>query len=204
MNWNLVDFTNAQENQLCNLTVMFCDLVGSTALSEQLSPCTYWKLLRTYQKLCTYAIQDYSGYIAQYLGDGLLVYFGYPSASKDAAKRAVQAGLDILVGMEQLNLILKKEIDIQNNLAVRMGIATGEVAIGQVQTGNKSECLAIGVIPNIAARLQNLATSNSIVFCPATYEIVGECFDCQSLGKKNLKGISQPVDVYQVANYNFS
>ncbi len=180
----------------CQLTVMFCDLVGSTALSEQLALCAYWNILQQYQERCSFIIQNCEGYISQPLGDGLLIYFGFPTLQQDDATRAIQAGLDVLLAIEQLNVFFKEwEI----NLAVRVGIATGEVLMAQVRSGDKSEWLAIGVIPNIAARLQSLAPSNSVVFCPTTHQLVRECFDCQFLGAKSLKGISQPMEVYQVS-----
>ncbi len=180
------------------LTVMFCDLVGSTALSEQLAPCEYLTVIRSYQELCTLVIRNFQGYIAQPLGDGLLVYFGYPHVQPDDATRCVKAGLGVLIAMQQLNLILREKLQLQ--LAARVGIATGEVLMGQVGVGNKSEWLAIGLIPNIAARLQSLATSNSVVLCPTTHKLVSECVEnCQSLGQRSLKGISQPMEVYQVS-----
>ncbi|HEY9613483.1 AAA-like domain-containing protein [Allocoleopsis sp.] len=178
------------------LTVMFCDLVGSTMLSEQLPPYTYCELLQAYHETCEKVILGFEGYIAQYLGDGILSYFCYPTSHEDDAYRAVKAGLEILAAIAQLNLRLKAERGI--SLAVRIGIHTGLVIVAEVGGSNKYERLAIGVTPNIAARLQGQAALNSVILSEATYRQVQEFFDCQSLGAKTLKGIAQPIDVYQV------
>ncbi len=182
---------------------MFCDLVGSTALSEQLTPCSYLKVLKAYQELCTLIIQDNEGYVAQPLGDGLLVYFGYPFIQPDDATRAVKSALEIVIAIQQLEQELSLE------LAARVGIATGRVLMGKMGPEYNSEWLAIGVIPNIAARLQSLAASNSVVCCPKTYQLVSQDIDCQflvqknlncqSLGERSLKGISKKMEVYQVS-----
>ncbi len=190
---NKMQKSSLSEAYTCQLTIMFCDLVGSTALSEQLTPCSYLKVLKAYQELCTLIIQDHEGYVAQPLGDGLLVYFGYPLIQQDDATRAVKSALEILIAIQQLEQELSLE------LAARVGIATGRVLMGKMGPKYNSEWLAIGVIPNIAARLQSLATSNSVVFCPTTHQLVSECFDCQSLGQRSLKGISKTMEVYQVS-----
>ena len=194
--------TNTSEAYCSQLTVMFCDLVGSTALSERLAPCTYFKVLKAYQKLCTLIVQDHQGYIAQPLGDGLLIYFGYPFVKQDDATRAVKSGVEILIAMQELEKEINLTLKLNLKLAVRVGIATGNVVMGQVGTGNKSEWLAIGVIPNIAARLQSLAASNSVVFGGTTYQLVSEYFDCLSLGKKSIKGISKMMEVYQLSQHD--
>ena len=125
------------------LTVMFCDLVDSTKLSSQLDPEEYREVVRGYQQVCTDVIQRYDGHIAQLLGDGLLVYFGYPQAHEDDAQRAVRTGLGMLDPMEALQTRLKREQDIQ--LAVRIGIHTGLVVVGAMGGGERHEQLALGI-----------------------------------------------------------
>src|SRR5712692_1038303 len=120
------------------LTVMFCDLVGSTALSAQLDPEELREVVRLYQETCTAVIQSYAGHIAQHLGDGLLVYFGYPAAHEDDAQRAIRVGLDILTALQDLNQRLRHPIQ------VRIGIHTGLVVVGEIGSGAKREILALG------------------------------------------------------------
>src|SRR5262249_30388852 len=134
------------------LTVMFCDLVDSTKLSSQLDPEDWRDVVRAYQQVCTGVIQRYDGHIAQLLGDGLLVYFGYPHAHEDDAQRAVRTGLGILSAMEDLHSRLRQAQGIQ--LAVRLGIHTGLVVVGQMGSSGRQEHLALGETPNVAARIQ--------------------------------------------------
>src|SRR5215467_8956333 len=146
---------------------MFCDLVDSTKLSSQLDPEEYREVVRAYQTACTEVIRRYDGHIAQFLGDGLLVYFGYPQAHEDDAQRAARTGLGILAAMEDLNQELKQDKGI--TLAVRLGIHTGLVVVGAMGGGSRQEQLALGETPNIAARIQGLATPNTIAVSEATY-----------------------------------
>src|SRR6266700_76196 len=148
------------------LTVMFCDLVDSTKLSSQLDPEEYRDVVRAYQQVCTEVIQRYDGHIAQLLGDGLLVYFGYPQAHEDDALRAVHTGLGIIKAVEALNTSLKPAKGIR--LAVRLGIHTGLVVVGEMGGAGRQGQLALGAVPNIAARLQGLAESNTVVISEAT------------------------------------
>ena len=178
------------------LTVMFCDLVGSTALSEQLDPEELREVVGAYQETGAAVITRFEGYIAQYLGDGILVYFGYPTAHEDDPQRAVRAGLAMVAAIEQLNMSLMRDRGI--SLAVRIGIHTGLVVVGEVGGGNKHEQLALGEAPNIAARLEGLAAPNTAVLSGATHRLVRGFFDCQSLGRHVLKGISEPMAVYRV------
>jgi class 3 adenylate cyclase len=178
------------------LTVMFCDLVGSTALSGQLDPEDLRAVVRAYQATCATVIARYEGHIAQYLGDGLLVYFGYPLAHEDDAQRAVRAGLGMIEALGQLNTRLQEERGVQ--LAVRLGIHTGLVVVGEVGGGTRQEQLALGEPPNLAARLQGLAAPNTVVISAATWQLLGGFFACQSLGTPSLKGVAQPLEVYQV------
>jgi class 3 adenylate cyclase len=140
------------------LAVMFCDLVDSTRLSSQLDPEDYRDMVRAYQNVCTEVIQRYEGHTAQLLGDGLLIYFGYPQAHEDDALRAVRTALGILDEMEDLHTRLKREQDVQ--LAVRVGIHTGLVVVGAMGGGGRQEHLALGETPNLAARIQGLAAPN--------------------------------------------
>lgn len=132
------------------LTVMFCDLVGSTALSTQLDPEELREVVRAYQETCTQVIRRYEGHIAQHLGDGLLVYCGYPAAHEDDAPRAVRTALGIVAAMPQLSF---PTIQLPYPLQVRIGIHTGLVVIGEIGSSAKREVLALGETPNIAARL---------------------------------------------------
>ena len=143
------------------LTVMFCDLVDSTALSGQLDPEEYREVVRTYQTACTEIIRRYDGHIAQLLGDGLLVYFGYPVAHEDDPLRAVQTGLGIVEEIGALHNRLERDKGI--HLAVRLGIHTGLVVVGAMGSQGRQEQLALGQVPNIACRIQGLAAPNTIV-----------------------------------------
>jgi class 3 adenylate cyclase/tetratricopeptide (TPR) repeat protein len=203
------------------LTVLFCDLVGSTALSEQLDPEELRELVRAYQETCTGVIRRYDGHVAQHLGDGLLVYFGYPAAHEDDARRAVRAGLEIVAALQrQVPSLLAGEgqgegvkvntVDAphpnlppqggkgQQKLQVRIGIHTGLVVIGEIGSGEKHEILALGETPNIAARIQGLAEPDTVMMSAATYRLVEGLFDCDALGPQTLKGISSPLAVYRV------
>jgi class 3 adenylate cyclase len=153
------------------LTVLFCDLVGSTALAAQLDPEDLREVVRAYQEVCAKVIARFEGYIAQYLGDGLLVYFGYPLAHEDDAQRAVRAGLGMLEALEQLNTRLTQEWGVQ--LAVRLGVHTGLVVVGEVGGGARQEQLALGETPNLAARLQGLAAPNTLVISAPTLQLLG-------------------------------
>src|SRR5262245_35733675 len=178
------------------LTVMFCDLVDSTGLAGQLDPEELREVVRAYQDTCARVIARYDGHIAQYLGDGLLVYFGYPLAHEDDAQRAVRAGLGIVEALGQLNSRLTQERGVR--LAVRLGIHTGLVVVGEVGGGTRQEQLALGETPNLAARLQGIAAPNTVVISAATLQLLGGFFACQSLGATPLRGIAQPLEVYQV------
>jgi predicted ATPase/class 3 adenylate cyclase len=178
------------------LTVLFCDLVDSTPLASQLDPEDLREVVRAYQDTCAKVIARYEGYIAQYLGDGLLVYFGYPLAHEDDAQRAVRAGLGMIDALGQLNMRLEQERRV--HLAVRLGIHTGLVVVGEVGSGTRQEQLALGETPNIAARLQGIAVPNTLVISAATFHLLGGFFACQPLGTSLLKGLAQPLAVYRV------
>jgi class 3 adenylate cyclase/predicted ATPase len=178
------------------LTVMFCDLVDSTALSGQLDPEDLREVVRAYQSTCTEVIQRFDGYVAQLLGDGLLVYFGYPHAHEDDPQRAVRTGLGILAALGDLNTRLQQEKGIQ--LALHMGIHTGLVVIGEMGSGGRQEQLALGETPNVAARIQGAAAPNTLVISDATSRLVQGYFVCQDLRVQSLRGVAEPVAVYRV------
>jgi class 3 adenylate cyclase len=178
------------------LTVLFCDLVDSTVLSSQLDPEDLHAVVRAYQETCAKVIARFEGHIAQHLGDGLLVYFGYPLAHEEDAQRAVRAGLGMVEALGQLNTRLEHDHGIR--VAVRVGIHTGLVVVGALGEGERQEQLALGETPNIAARLQELAAPDTVVMSAATARLVAGYFVCQTLGAQALKGVSQPLLVYQV------
>lgn len=178
------------------LTVMFCDLVDSTPLARQLDPEDLRVVVHAYQETCAKVIARFEGHIAQYLGDGLLVYFGYPQAHEDDAQRAGRAGLAMVEALGQLNTRLAQERGV--HLAVRLGIHTGLVVVGDVGGGTRQEQLALGETPNLAARLQEIAASNTLVISAATFQLLGGFFACQPLGTPLLKGMGQPLAVYRV------
>jgi class 3 adenylate cyclase/predicted ATPase len=178
------------------LTVMFCDLVDSTKLASELDPEDWRVVVRAYQRVCTDVIQRYDGHIAQLLGDGLLIYFGYPHAHEDDAQRAVRTGLGIHDAMGDLNQGLLQAKGIQ--LAVRVGIHTGLVVVGAMGEAGRQEQLALGETPNIAARIQGLAEPNTIAMSEATYRLVQGYFVCQDLGAQTLRGVAEPLHMYRV------
>ena len=170
--------------------------MDSTALASQLDPEDLRAVVRAYQATCAEVIQRFDGHIAQYLGDGLLVYFGYPQAHEDEAQRAVRSGLGMVAAMGTLNTRLEQEYGV--HLAVRIGIHTGLVVIGEIGSGGRQEQLALGETPNIAARLQGLAAPDTVVISEATAHLIHGYFVCQPLGAQALKGLTQPLHVYQV------
>jgi class 3 adenylate cyclase/predicted ATPase len=178
------------------LTVLFCDLVDSTRLSSQLDPEEYRDVVRAYQTACTAVIQRYDGHIAQLLGDGLLVYFGYPQAHEDDAHRAVRTGLAIIDAVGTLNTQLEQDNGIR--LAVRVGLHTGLVVVGQMGSHGRQEQLALGEVPNVCARLQGLAEPNTVALSAATYRLIQGYFECQALGAHTLRGVAEPLAVYRV------
>jgi len=175
---------------------MFCDLAEATALAGQLDPEDLRVVIQAYQATCVEVIQRFAGHIAQYLSDGILVYFGYPQAHDDDAHRAVRAGLALLQALEPLKGRLLQERGVR--LAVRLGIHTGVVVVGTVGGGAWQERLALGDTPNIAARLQALAAPDTVVVSAATWRLVEGAFTCHALGAQTLRGVATPLQVYQV------
>lgn len=180
-----------------HLTVMFCDLAGSTELSTRLDPEDLQDVIRGYQDTVTKIIEEFGGFIAKYMGDGVLVYFGYPRAHEDDPERAVRAGLGILEALPALNSTVGAAKRIE--LGVRVGIATGLVVVGDiVGEGTAEEKSVVGKTPNLAARLQGLAPPNGIVISPETRQLTGDVFDYKDLGTYELKGFAEPVAAWQV------
>ncbi len=187
----------APEAERRQLTVMFCDLVGSTALSTGMDPEDLRDVIASFQSRCSAAIRRYDGFVAKYMGDGILVYFGYPRAHEDEAERSVRAGLDIVDAMAELNAATRRPPGV--DLAVRIGIATGPVIVGdQIGEGTASETAVVGETPNLAARLQALAQPNQIVVSASTRAMLGDHFDLEDLGAYELKGFAEPVPVWRV------
>ena len=183
------------------LTVMFCDLVDSTALSGQLDPEELREVIRTYQAASAEVIERLGGYIAQYVGDGLLIYFGYPFAHEDDPQRALQAALEITAELPRLNARLRTSLEVmrEHSLQVRIGIHTGLVVVGEMGAGVHLDPTAIvGETPNIAARLQALAPPDSAAISSTTHKLVHGLFVCASMGPQILKGIAKPIEVYRV------
>ena len=180
-----------------HLTVMFVDLVSSTELSSQLDPEDLREILRAYQKTCADVVGRFEGHIAKYIGDGMLVYFGYPRAHEDDARRAVSAGLGMLENIQSLNQTLVQSHAVE--LGIRVGIHTGLVVAGEMGGGEAREADAIvGETPNIAARLEALALPDTVVMSTATQRLVEGLFDCDDLGPQRLRGVPEPVAVFRV------
>ena len=168
------------------VTVMFSDLVGSTALSARMDPEDLREVISAYQKCVAETVGRLGGFVAKYMGDGVLIYFGYPQAHEDDAERAVQAGLEIVAAIT----VLKSSVPLQT----RIGIATGLVVVGDlIGSGEAQERGIVGETPNLAARLQGLAEPNMVVIADGTRRLLGNLFELEDLGAKDLKGISGPV-----------
>jgi class 3 adenylate cyclase len=168
------------------VTVMFSDLVGSTALSACMDPEDLREVISAYQKCVAETVQRFGGFVAKYMGDGVLVYFGYPQAHEDDTERAVRAGLELVAGVAALKT--------HTPLQTRVGIATGLVVVGDlIGSGASQEQAIVGETPNLAARLQALAEPNSVIIAESTRKLVGNLFELEGLGAKDLKGIVGPV-----------
>ncbi len=177
------------------LTVMFCDLAGSTALSSRLDPEDYRETIRAYQDVCAGVIARYDGYVAKFMGDGVLAYFGWPRSHENDAERALSAGLGLADAVPDIKL----PDDETEPLKVRIGVATGPVVVGDiVGEGSAQEAAVTGETPNLAARLQELAEPNSVIISKSSRKLGGGLFDYAPLGIKTLKGIAQPVAVFRV------
>ncbi len=174
-----------------HITVLFCDLVESTQLSEKLEPEDLQILLAAYREACSAAVKRYAGWVARYMGDGVMAFFGWPHAHEDDAIRAVHAGLEAIAAITK---IAGSEV-----LAARVGISSGPVVVGAIGGTNDANAIdAVGETPNIAARLQTLATPNTILISETTRRLLAGAFDCQDLGRHELKGITKRIQVYRV------
>jgi class 3 adenylate cyclase len=168
------------------VTVMFSDLVGSTALSARIDPEDLREVISAYQKCVAKTVQRFGGFVAKYMGDGILVYFGYPQAHEDDAERAVRAGLELVAAVGAL--------ETHTTLQARVGIATGLVVVGDlIGSGEAQERGIVGETPNLAARLQGVAEPNTVVIAESTRRLVGNLFELEDLGPQELKGISGAV-----------
>src|SRR5690348_10726708 len=174
------------------LTVMFCDLVGSTALSARLDPEDLREVYAAYHGAVANVVRSFDGFVAKYMGDGVLIYFGYPQAHEDDAERAVRAGLGVVNAVGHL--------DVKSTaLQARVGIATGLVVVGDlIGEGSAQEQSVVGETPNLAARLQALAETDTIVIADSTRRLVGSLFEHQSLGEVELKGLPTRVPAFRV------
>jgi class 3 adenylate cyclase len=174
------------------LTVMFCDLVGSTELSSRLDPEDLRGVITAYHRAVAEVVTGFDGFVAKYMGDGVLAYFGYPRAHEDDAERAVRAGLGVIDAVGRL--------DVQSvRLQARVGIATGLVVVGDlIGEGSAQEQSVVGETPNLAARLQALAEPDAVVIAAGTRRLVGDLFEYRDLGVVEVKGIAGPVPAWQV------
>jgi class 3 adenylate cyclase/predicted ATPase len=173
------------------VTVMFSDLVGSTALSARIDPEDLREVISAYQKCVAETVHRFGGFVAKYMGDGVLVYLGYPQAHEDDAERAVRAGLELVAAVSALKT--------HAALQTRVGIATGLVVVGDlIGSGASQEQAIVGETPNLAARLQGVAEANSVVIAESTRKLLGNLFELEDLGTKELKGISGPVRAWSV------
>jgi class 3 adenylate cyclase len=168
------------------VTVMFSDLVGSTALSARMDPEDLREVISAYQKCVAETVQRFGGFVAKYMGDGVLIYFGYPQAHEDDAERAVRAGLELVAAVSALKT--------HAPLQTRVGVATGLVVVGDlIGSGASQEQAIVGETPNLSARLQGVAEPNGVIIADSTRKLVGNLFELQDLGPQDLKGIAGPV-----------
>ena len=168
------------------VTVVFSDLVGSTALSARMDPEDLREVISAYQKCVAETVSHFGGFVAKYMGDGVLVYFGYPQAHEDDAERAVRAGLELIAAVDALKT--------GASLETRVGVATGLVVVGDlIGSGEAQERGIVGETPNLAARLQGIAEPNTVVIAESTRKLLGNLFELQDLGAKEVKGITEPV-----------
>ena len=183
--------TSPAQAQRRQLSVLFCDLVGSTALAERLDPEALRDLMQDYQQTCREVIARYEGHVAQYLGDGLMVYFGWPQAHEDDAARAIRAGLEMVDAVSRLESITP--------IRARVGIHTGLVVVGETGQGDASiPNAAVGETPNIAARLQALAEPSRVVISDRTRSLAAGLYEYAELGARSLKGVSEPIRLFEV------
>jgi class 3 adenylate cyclase len=188
-----IEPTRQEDAERRQLTVMFCDLVGSTALSTMLDPEDLRSIIGAYHKCVAATVARFDGFVAKYMGDGVLIYFGYPRAHEDDAERAIRGGLDLIQEVPKL------ATKAGSPLRVRVGIATGLVVVGDlIGTGEAQERGIVGETPNLAARLQALAEPGAVVIASSTRRVTGGLFEYRSLGTVTLKGFGDNVPAWQV------
>jgi len=171
------------------ITVLFSDLVGSTVLSTNMDPEDLREVISAYQKCVSETARHFGGFVAKYMGDGVLVYFGYPQAHEDDAEQAVRAGLALIAAVASL--------ETRAALQTRVGIATGLVVVGDlIGSGEAQERGIVGETPNLAARLQGIAEPNTVVLAEGTRKLLGNLFELEDFGPNNLKGIAAPVPAW--------
>ncbi len=182
--------TSVSSAERRQLTVLFCDVVGSTTLATRLDPEDLGEILGAYHRCVADVVGRLDGFVAKYMGDGVLVYFGYPQAHEDDPERAVRTGLALIDAVGQLPG--------PEPLQIRIGIGTGQVVVGDlIGSGEAQERGIVGETPNLAARLQALAEPNSVVIGPRTRRLLGDLFECRSHGAILLKGLPEPVEVFE-------
>jgi class 3 adenylate cyclase len=182
------------EEERRQITVLFCDMVGSTEMSGRLDIEDYREVVQLYQQTVAAAIATFSGHVAQYLGDGVVAYFGWPLAYGDDAERAVRAGLEILEALNRLSQGLHDD----RKIVARVGIHTGPVLVAKIGIGPGHEVAALGETPNVASRAQGLAPPDSVVITGTTMRLISRHFVGEPLGNHPLKGVAQPVALYRV------
>ncbi len=183
-----------------HLTVMFCDLVNSTALSEQLDPEDMHRIVSQSLQLCRERIEEAGGHVAQFLGDGLLVYFGFPDAHEDDTQRAIGTGLRIVDAIQRMQPSV--ELPDGASIRIRVGIHAGEVVTAELGGAQRSERLALGSVPNTAARLQALAPPNSVLLSDVAGALARDGFELEVHGDHKLKGLTEPMRVYRAIRAN--
>ena len=171
---------------------MFCDLVGSTALSAGLDPEDLRAVIAAYYREVAVEVQRFGGFVARHIGDGVLIYFGYPAAHEDDLERAVRAGLALISAIRRLKLRPGIELD------ARVGIATGLVVVDMIGEGPAREWTVLGDAPNLAARLQASAEPGTVLIAPTTHRLIGDVFECRALGAREIRGLASPLEVWQV------
>lgn len=186
----------SRDTERRQLTLLFCDMVGSTSLSERLDPEELRDLLTSYQRVCRDAIRRYEGHTSQFLGDGVMSYFGYPVAHEDDAVRAVHASLRILDGIKLVNQGIGKRLGVE--IHVRAGLHTGIAVVGEIGPGGAHDRLAVGEAVNLAARIQSFAEMDTIVVSASTARLIRGHFELRPLDVHILKGFTRPVDLFQV------
>ncbi len=181
-----------------NLTILFCDLLGSTEMTEQLPLNDFLELMQSYHDCLFQCVTSQYGYVAQHLGDGIMAYFGYPFRFKEAPTNAIKSGLSILRDMSDLETTYQDKFSCE--MSMRISIHTGIVLMADLGIGNRRERLALGGTPNIAARLQGVVPPNAVVVSEATYQLAKKDFTFRSIGHHLMKGLREEMECFQVVD----